>query len=468
MNQYRIPEGLCKINVISHLYFNEKMNDKYNNLFIGIILILILGFSFGYTSFLLCLLVLIIRLFTSDKNTVGIFLLMYGGVVGGVIRLMYPFVPLYGLFLNFIGIALLRKTLSGLFVNNKSSILFLLLVFVVFGICYMYGPKTEFATTKYLTMLQNGVFLLLGYYALLKSRDYSPVVLSQVLIITALSMISFDIVFYHMKPGGLFDFNWFRQQETDYFYSNDQQGFIVSYQHIGVMALLGTAIFLSQISLKRTYILLYIVLPAMIILMSGARQAIFGLFGVLILRYAIFNKRNIGKKGRLGKFLLSFVGILVLLLFASYILPLLNIDVINATLQSGDEGRMLLFIESLEMFNNNYLFGLGFGGFEHFTVSDQPWPHNFFLEILCECGLFGLISLSMLVLIYFVKNKIRIMAQTSQGMFYFLIVSAIMMSFMVSADFRESIALFCAIFAISTTNQVNKKKLRNINCVDKI
>ena len=33
MNQYRIPEGLCKINVISHLYFNEKMNDKYNNLF---------------------------------------------------------------------------------------------------------------------------------------------------------------------------------------------------------------------------------------------------------------------------------------------------------------------------------------------------------------------------------------------------------------------------------------------------
>ena len=53
-------------------------------------------------------------------------------------------------------------------------------------------------------------------------------------------------------------------------------------------------------------------------------------------------------------------------------------------------------------------------------------------------------------------------------MFYFLIVSAIMMIFMVSADFRESIALFCAIFAISTTNQIDKKKLRNINYIDKI
>ena len=444
------------------------MNDKYSNIFLAIIPILLLGITNGYASFLICLIVLITRLFTSDKHTAGIFMLMYGGVLGGVIRQMFPFVPLYGLFLNLIGIALLRKTLSGLFVNNKSSILFLLLVFVVFGICYMYGPKTEFATTKFLTMLQNGVFLLLGYYALLESKDYSPVVLSQILIIAALSMITFDIVFYHMKPGGLFDFNWFRQQETDYFYSNDQQGYIVSYQQIGVMALLATSIFLSQISLKRTYILLYIVLPAMIILMSGARQAIFGLFGVLILRYAIFNKRNIGKKGRLGKFLLSFVGILVLLLFASYILPLLNIDVINTTLQSGDEGRTLLFIESLEMFNNNYLFGLGFGGFEHFTVSNQPWPHNFFLEILCECGLFGMISLGFLVLLFFLKNQIRLMTQTKQGMFYFLIVSAIMMSFMVSADFRESIVLFCAIFANSTTNQIDKKKLRNINYIDKI
>lgn len=444
------------------------MNDKYSNIFLAIIPILLLGITNGYASFLICLIVLITRLFTSDKHTAGIFMLMYGGVLGGVIRQMFPFVPLYGLFLNLIGIALLRKTLSGLFVNNKSSILFLLLVFVVFGICYMYGPKTEFATTKFLTMLQNGVFLLLGYYALLESKDYSPVVLSQILIIAALSMITFDIVFYHMKPGGLFDFNWFRQQETDYFYSNDQQGYIVSYQQIGVMALLATSIFLSQISLKRTYILLYIVLPAMIILMSGARQAIFGLFGVLILRYALFNKRNIGKKGRLGKFLLSFVGILVLLLFASYILPLLNIDVINTTLQSGDEGRTLLFIESLEMFNNNYLFGLGFGGFEHFTVSNQPWPHNFFLEILCECGLFGMISLGFLVLLFFLKNQIRLMTQTKQGMFYFLIVSAIMMSFMVSADFRESIVLFCAIFANSTTNQIDKKKLRNINYIDKI
>lgn len=436
------------------------MNDEYNNTFLGIIPILLLGITYGYTSFFLCLIVLIIRLFTSDKHTAGIFLLMYGGVVGGVIRLMYPFVPLYGLFLNFIGIALLWETLRELFVTNKSSLFFLLLVFMVFGICYLYGPKTEFASTKYSTMLQNGFFMLFGYYALFQSKDYSPKVLSQILIITALSLMSFDIVFYHMSPGGLLDFNWFRQQETDFFYSNDRQGFIVSYQHIGVMALLGTSIFLSQVFLKHKQVLIYTVLTAMIILMSGARQAIFGLVGVLILRYAVFNKRIIGGGLQFSKFLLSFVVILVFLFLANYLLPLLNIDVINSTLESGDEDRVLLFVESLEMFNNNYLFGLGLGGFEHFTISTQPWPHNFFLEILCECGMFGMLSLSILVIVYLSMNKISIMTLNNQGMFYFLIVSAVMVSYMVSADFRESIALFSAIFAISTENDYYNRQLK--------
>ena len=450
MNQYRIPEGLCKINVISHLYFNEKMNDKYNNLFIGIILILIFGFSFGYTSFLLCLLVLIIRLFTSDKNTVGIFLLMYGGVLGGILRLMYPLVPLYGLLLNFIGIVLLWGTLRDLFIKKISSLLFILFVFVVFGICYLYGPKTEFASEKYFTMLQNGILMLFGYYVLFNSKDYSPAVLSQMLFISAILLMSFDITYYHMNPGALFDFNWFRQQETDYFYSNDRSGFIVSYQEIGVLALIGTAIYLSQVSLKRAQIPLYILPASMVILISGARQAIFGLVGVLILRYAIFNKCNMTKK-HLGKLLLSFVSVLILLIIAIYLLPLLNIDVVNSTLQSGDEGRLLLYVEALNMFNDNTMFGIGFGGFEHYTFSDQPWPHNFILEILCESGLFGLISLSILVYIYFTRNKCGIMTMTNQGMFYFLIIFANLMSFMVSADFRLSISIFSSLFVVRKT-----------------
>lgn len=432
------------------------MNDKLNSFFLVIILILLLGLTSGYTSFLLCLFVLTIRLLTSDKHTSAIFLLMYGGVLCGVIRLMYPFIPIYGLFLSLISVALLWGILRGLFLNYISSIFFMLLVFLVFGICYMYGPKTEFASTKYSMMLENGIFMLFGYYALLKSKVYSPVVLSQMLLLAALSLMSFDIVFYNMKPGGFLDFNWFRQQEMDFFYSNDRQGFIVSYQQIGVLALIGVTIFLSQISLIRTHVLLYTVLPTMIILMSGARQAIFGFIGILILRYAVFNKRYIEGKGYFGKFLLSFVAILVSLLFANYLLPLLNIDVINSTLESGDEGRSLLFVESLDMFINNPLFGLGLGGFEHYTFNAQPWPHNFFLEILCECGLFGVISLSILTLVYLLRNKVRIMTLTNQGMFYFLIVSAIMMSFMVSSDFRNSIALFSVLFAIPSFSNIKK------------
>lgn len=428
--------------------------DKYNRFFICLIPVLILGLYNGLSAFPICLTLLIIRLCTTDKHTAGIFLLMYGGIMGGAIRLMYPFVPIYGLMLNSIGIILLWNEIRKLFKEDYISFFLLVLVILIFGVCYLYGPRTEFATTKYSKMIEHGIFMLFGYYSICNSRLFSPVVLTQVLLLTAISLFAFDIQYYHMTPGGIFDFDWFRLQETSFFYANDRVGYLASYQELGILALLSITIFLSQAEIKMSQVIVYTLFASFLILSSSARQAIFGLVIVIALRYTIFNTRHI-RGAKPSHSLLSIVAfVFVAGLIILYALPLLNIGVITSTLQSGDEGRTILYAEAIQMIKDNPLLGLGLGGFEHFTISDQPWPHNFFLEILCETGFLGLAILCIIVVKYFTSHNVNILTLTNQRMFYFLIVSAVLSSYMVSADFRLSISVFSALFAVRMSSNI--------------
>lgn len=431
------------------------MESKLDKFFLVLVFFLIIGLSLGYSSFFLCLAALLLRICTSDKHSIGIFLLMYGGIMGGAIRLMYPFIPIYGLMLNFIGIILLWNIIRGLFNEDKMSSIYMLLVFAYFGVSYLLGPKSEFAATKYSKMIENGIFMLFGYYALFKSTVFSPTKLSQILLLTTISIFSFDINFYHMTPGGLFDFNWFRQQEMAYFYANDKIGYLASYQELGVLALLSFTIFVAQTGIKLRQVAPYALFATLLILTSSARQAIFGLFIVLILRYSIFNERNLKQENPIIKIIISVIIIYILLNLVEYVLPLLNIDVINTTLQSGDETRTLLYLESIQMFLSNPITGLGLGGFEAHTMSDQPWPHNIILELLCECGIAGLVILCLLLVTYFRNNKISLLILNNRQMFFFLIVSANIVSYMVSADFRLSISVFSSLLAAQSIKLQN-------------
>ena len=187
-------------------------SNKLRNCFLVIIPILILGIPFHYTSFIICLFFLIIRLITTDKHTAGIFLLIYGGSFGGATRLMYPFIPVYGLLLELIGALMLWKVICNVFNHNNKSLIYLLIVFIYWGICYFYGPQTSFALTKYTSIITNGLTLLCGFYAIYKSSRFSSFDLSQILLLATITIISFSVDYYHMNPGELFDFNWSRRR----------------------------------------------------------------------------------------------------------------------------------------------------------------------------------------------------------------------------------------------------------------
>ena len=67
--------------------------------------------------------------------------------------------------------------------------------------------------------------------------------------------------------------------------------------------------------------------------------------------------------------------------------------VLNTT-ESMNNGRNIVYEYAIEYFKTNPLFGLGIGGFEKkffLDYGNDSYPHQYFLQILCEFGITGAI-----------------------------------------------------------------------------
>lgn len=418
-----------------------------------IIPLLIIGISFGFTSFPLTLAVLIPLLISVDRHSVGFFFLMYGGSLGGVIRSTYPSIPIYGLLLQYIGVILMWDMVLSLFQKNLRAIGGILIVLVIFGVFYIIGPQDAFSQSKYVTMVNHGVVMVLGYYAFCCSKRINAESLTLILIVAALCMFAFCISKYSFTPGGLLDYNWFRSQCMQHYGKwAVGEAMLIDYQHIGMLILYGTAIYLSQIKLSLVKTLFYTICAFQLIMVSGCRQAILGILVILALRLIVFRDKNVGNNHMMRVVIWSGVGLVAIMGIMFMVLTNSTSDVVTTTLSEGDEGRQFLFFEAIAIFQNNQLTGVGIGGFN--AITGDSWPHNFFLELLCETGLIGTISLLLIVFYTLYKRKAGLLYITSTGSFYFLFLMALLVRVLVSSDLTESIELFSAVFAISTVGSL--------------
>ena len=109
--------------------------------------------------------------------------------------------------------------------------------------------------------------------------------------------------------------------------------------------------------------------------------------------------------------------------------------------------------DSINMFLEHPIFGVGLGNWNNFASNKIDYPHNFIMEILSEMGIFGIFSFSILLLYIIIKSDLlgRII------LFYFMIC----MSF--SGDlsyYRFMIALPLALILInhySATKRYNSQ-----------
>lgn len=418
-----------------------------------IIPVLIIGISFGYTSFDIAFAALLPLLFMTNRHTVGIFFIMYGGPFCGVIRAMYPSLPIYGLLIELIGFLLVWDLVADLFRNNLRAFGLMALLLAIFGFFHLIGPRDEWAADKYSSMCINGMIMIGCYYAYCRSAMLDAEGLLQLLFVAAICMFAYMVSVMNMTPGKLYDYNWFRNQSL--LWNRDYKeyggaGVLINYQHIGMLIAYAVAIVLSQIEIKKLSTILYVICGLHASLMSGCRQAVLAIVIVVALRMIVFTASNLQRRMSMVRIVWTMIGIIVAFFVINILLENVQSDVIAYTLEEGDNGRQGQYIDAWNIFRSYPMFGAGIGGYH--SITGDVWPHNFFLEALCETGLVGTITIITIVSVVLVKKRPGLFYLTESNMFYFLVVFTLFIRVMVSSDFRESIELFSAIFAISAVN----------------
>lgn len=436
------------------------MKKAIFNAYYVIIPLLVIGISMGYTTFPVAIVALLPLLFMTTKHTIGFFLLMYGGPLGGVTRAMYPGIPIYGLILVFIGVLLLWDIIYDMVKFHSRAILGMLLTLAMFGVFYLIGPKDAFSIRKYTDICIHGSLMLFGYFAIERSSKIDTEGLTRILLVSAISMFAYVIKEASITLGGFFDYNWFRDQYMLFFRSNDNVGTLVTYQHIGMLILFATAIYCSQIKLQRTPLIFYLFCASQMVLTSGCRQAMLGVALVIALRFVVFRMSNVNSKNMIGRMVWIVVGLLASYYAFLFIFENLGSDVVNRTLAEGDSARQSFFAEAVAIYLQEPLIGAGLGGFH--AITGSVYPHNMFFELLCETGMIGIIASVLFLVVPLINKKQGLLHISASNQFYFLVVLAIFVRVMVSSDLTESIELFSAVFAITSTKTKTPISRNNI------
>lgn len=103
------------------------------------------------------------------------------------------------------------------------------------------------------------------------------------------------------------------------------------------------------------------------------------------------------------------------------------------TKKSTDD-RFIAYYDSIQLFIN-HPFGVGSESFQHFSI--LPYPHNYFLELIAQYGVFGLFLALLLVLtilnMFFITSKLKKEDNT------FVILMGLVLYFLIEAMFSFTI-----------------------------
>ena len=165
----------------------------------------------------------------------------------------------------------------------------------------------------------------------------------------------------------------------------------------------------SLINKGNKFIIFFILITSIIVLFTKERASFFLLvFGVMI--YVIFSN-NMSKKIKFF-FTVTFVGLLLLIsLNINHIYSRMFIETKSNLLSNNNiyffpEGHARHFITAYKIYEQNKIFGIGPNNFRKVCEKDEykilggctTHPHNFYIQILAEVGIAGLIF----IIIFFI------------------------------------------------------------------
>jgi O-antigen ligase len=419
--------------------FNKKAFIR--NIYDLLLPLLALGIFFNLTSAVLCFALILFRAIFIGKGELAVYLLLFGtGFLGLIFNAFSMPIPGAAVAI-FIGVLFIWDKVILIFKKHSKSFLFLLLIFMVFVLSYLYGPKTEYSQEKLGSIFYTGILALIVFIFYVRNANISNRDIAQLLLLTSIAYYAISLDFFNYRsPQGLFDFVFFRASTVELKSFGESA---IGYHTPALLSMYGLAFLLSadgKFKPSWIYMTLFIITSLLAVLISGARQGIIGFLIIIIV--SLFLNVKMNKKALI---------IIALALIVSFFSAISFID--------SDYLKIMIEAESLQgALNRNYerafdimkekpLLGVGLGGYPDPAYGKHLYPHNIFLEILSEAGIIGLI-LCLLVVIKRVKNINIFNYKTANNSKYFLIFTAFAIRTMISEDLGANIVFFSLIFAM--------------------
>ena len=393
---------------------------------------------------------LFLSLLTMNKDTMAVSLILFSGHILGLLFSLWS-IPVPG-FVAAVCIGfLLAKQQWHLLLRERVVIISMVCIFLMFIFSYFMGPMHAYSKEKIISILVVGTTSAFSWLLLLRSKKIDVEGLVQFLLMESLVYIAIAIdLLGWSRPSSLWDFDFIRISFYQSLYAGDDT---VSYHLIGLNALAAVAFLISKTNisyLKNIFNILMFAMAIMIIIASQARQAIFGT--VLIILFRVFIDKELGFAKKI--------------LYSSAICVVLVIGLFSIDTQAMDNS--LSAKNSAEFFNRDYksnlehasigstFGGSGLGGYS--LNGERNYPHNLFIELYGETGVFGIVFLFFVLLISWLHN-ISSPNKISMSKFYLIIpVVVFFVRAMASSDLGENIKFISAITVLFCIDRRNMLK----------
>ena len=328
-----------------------------------------------------------------------------------------------------------RRTI--VFKNFKSGFTLLFLVLTLFALSSLLSSGGNYAIIKNRDTIMAGIVTFFAYGFMLSNINKCNFVrIGLYLLLFSLLMLLISPLLNHrIGPENLFDFGYLRLQNN---YALNENELLISYQHVGFIATMGCGFVLLE-SLKKNlnavFILLCILLCILISMYSGARQFIV-ISIVLSIMWIFMTRRN--------SFISLFLGGIILLFISALIIYLTSTEgALGSVKEEGymdASGRNIHLIKGISDFLGDPIFGIGYGRFIFFGEYGL-YPHNMFVEILCELGVVGFVFLTILII-----KPMSYLFKFQKPCIYLLMV--LFLRSMVSGGLDSNIIFFDFVFAV--------------------
>ena len=401
----------------------------------------IVAFFMGMATLTLWLVLLLVFLFTCQREEVGIFFLLAGSAICGRMFASPSLNTIITAAMLGVGILLLVPNIRHVMMKDYRSYFYLLLLLVFFFAEYCMGSQSSYAKDKMLKLFIRSLIWLTCFLVHVNSKKVSNGNMAIMFLLLAMFYMSQSSVLYDVHPSSFTDFTFFREK-AEMVGRNDFGTMVVNSHTLGYLGLFPLVLWFSDrnASLRTKESLSILIISSLFVMFSGTRQVLVSLVILMIVRILIDSKRR-----RLTSILL----ILLILVSVNFVLNNFGLDYFSTMVEAEDASiRLHRDISTpIAVMKINPWFGVGFGDYPDYANND--YPHNIILELLCEMGVLGLAVFAFIIFlfIFFNPNKRYFRYSTIHGSYFFLTFLLFLFRSLISGDLADSMSGICALLA---------------------